>query len=196
MSKEPQKLGAQPVRTPGPGRDARPVSRPARLATVIGNRAMQRLAAGAAPAGLAGRTRILQRDTPKSDATDPKTGWWVKFEGSHSALGDWLPLGDFSLDKGTEADEVTGFVDILLASPKGLKLGAAFDTSEHLTLLIEQRSPDSKPIRQPPQQVVITSLEIKTTMDVEERGGVKRTSNPRTRIRVGLRYLGTPTVSH
>src|SRR6201996_3012806 len=105
MSRDVQRVGSEPVRTPGPGRDPRSISRPTRLATVIGNRAMQRLAAGAAPAALPGRTRTLQRDTPKDetlkdDSPDPKSGWWVKFQGSHSPLGGWLPLGGFSFGKG------------------------------------------------------------------------------------------------
>src|SRR5690349_110565 len=98
MSRDVQRLGSGPVDRPVPARDGRTVSRPARLATAIGNRAMQRIAAGAVPASLPGGVRALQRDTPKDDKAkeaqaDPKSGWWVKFKGSHLDVGDWLPLG-------------------------------------------------------------------------------------------------------
>jgi hypothetical protein len=117
----------------------------------------------------------------------------VKFKGSHSDLGDWLPLGDFSLGKGTDTDDVTGFVDILVPSPKGLRLGRAFDDSEHLTLLIEQRSHDERPIRQPPQEVVITSLQWSTSKS-KDSGGQDRLDT-RVRIHVGLKIVGAPSES-
>jgi hypothetical protein len=59
-----------------------------RLATQIGNRAMQRIAIGEIPAGLSMGVRALQRDTPRDAKRDPRAGMWVKFQGSRSSHGE------------------------------------------------------------------------------------------------------------
>jgi hypothetical protein len=128
------------------------------LASRIGNRAMQRIAAGETPAGLSAGARALQRDSAQDGKPDPKAGFWVKFKGDRSSHGDWLPLGNFALTPEKGANESTAFLDVLVDSPKGLHLGEALDAEEHLTLLIEERQHQGAPLRQTIRDAVITSV--------------------------------------
>ncbi len=158
-----------------------------RLATRVGNRAMARIAVGEIPAGLSAGTRALQRDTLKDAKPDPKAGMWVKFQGSRSS--DWFPLGNFSLTKTKGSDESTAFVDVLVDSPKGLHLGAAFDAQEHLTVLMEEREHQGSPRRQTLRDAVITSVSVTDEVNptgVDPTGTYDLTTKRRV-VRVGLR---------
>jgi hypothetical protein len=169
-------------------------SRHTRLATAIGNRAMQRIAAGETPAGLPAAARALQRDTPKDAEPDPDSGmWFIKFQGSRSSHGDWLPLGNFSLNTTKGSDDGGPFIDVLVASPKGLHLGEALDSEEHLTVVMEQRQHHGSPIRQTIRDAVITS--VSETDEVITTGmnpsGTQDLTTKRRVLRVGLRLADT-----
>lgn len=193
------------VRRFGPGSD-RPsapsagarTARQVALASRIGNRAMQRVAAGDLPAGLSTGARALQRDTPTDDKPDPKSGWWVKFEGSHSAHGDWLPLGNFAMEITKGTHEGDAFVDVYVDSPKGLHLGEALDAEEHITVLVEQRAHDQAPIRETVRNAVITS--IARTDEVIPTGvdpsGTYELTKKRRVIRVGLQLTDATFSRH
>jgi hypothetical protein len=168
------------------------------LATRIGNRAMQRIAIGETPAGLSACARALQRDTPKDAKPDPKAGMWVKFQGSRSSHGDWLPLGNFSLTWTKGSDESNAFVDVLVDSPKGLHLGEALDTEERITVLMEERQHQGSPHRQTIRDAVITS--VSETDEVIPTGidpsGTYELTTKRRVIRVTLRLTETAPPSH
>jgi hypothetical protein len=159
---------------------------------------MQRLALGETPAGLSVGARALQRDTATDAKPDPKAGMWVKFQGSHSSHGDWLPLGNFSLTQTKGSDESSAFIDILVDSPKGLHLGEALDAEEHLTVLMEEREHQASPRRQTIKDAVITSVSV--TDEVIPTGvdpsGTYELTKKRHVVRVGLRLGDTARPSH
>lgn len=193
MSRRAQTLGPESDRTSAPARDPRSPTRHMGLATRIGNRAMQRIAIGEIPAGLSMGVRALQRDTPRDAKRDPKAGMWVKFQGSRSSHGDWLPLGNFSLTRTKGSDESSAFVDVLVDTPKGLHLGEALDAEEHLTVLIEEREHQGSPHRQTIRDAVITS--VSETDEVIPTGidpsGTYDLTTKRRVIRVALRLADT-----
>jgi len=198
MSKRAQGLGPESNRTSSPTRDPRSPTRHKQLATRIGNRAMQRIAAGETPSGLSTGARALQRDTPKDAKPDPKAGMWVKFQGSRSSHGDWLPLGNFSLTTTKGSGESSAFVDVLVNSPKGLHLGEALDAEEHITVLMEERQHQDSPHRQTIRDAVITSVSetdeaIPTGLDPS---GTYELTTKRRVIRVGLQLADTAPPSN
>lgn len=197
MAPRVQRFGSDSGRPSAPSAGARS-ARQAALASRIGNRGMQRLAVGDLPAGLSTGARALQRDTPTDDKPDPKSGWWIKFEGSHSSHGDWLPLGEFSLEVTKGVDEGKAFVDVYVDSPKGLHLGEALDAEEHITLLVEQRAHDQSPIRSTVRNAVITS--VAKTDEVIPTGvdpsGTYDLTKKRRVIRVGLQLTDASFSRH
>jgi hypothetical protein len=181
-----------------PARNPRSPARQVQLASRIGNRAMQRIAAGQTPAGLSAGARALQRDTPKDAKPDPKAGFWIKFQGSRSSHGDWLPLGNFALTPIKGGDESSAFVDVLVDSPKGLHLGEALDAEEPLSLLIEERQHQGAPLRQTIRDVVITS--VAETGEIIPIGidpsGTQELTEKRRVIRVEFRLSDTAQPRH
>jgi len=196
MSRHAQTLGPESARTAAPGRGSRSPARQAVLASRIGNRAMARLAVGQIPAGLTGGVQALQRDTGTDDKPDPKSGLWGQFQGKRSS--DWVPLGNFSLPRTQGGDDDNAFIDILVDSPKGLHLGEALDNQEPITVVIEERQPHGKPLRQTLRRAVITSVSVTHEVNPThpDPTGTYDQTTKRHVVRVGLRLNDSAPSGH
>jgi hypothetical protein len=157
---------------------------------------MARLAVGQIPDALSGGARALQRDTPKDEKPDPKSGMWVKFQGKRSS--GWVPLADFSVPMTKHSDEDNAYIDILADSPKGLHLGEALDNQEHMTVLIEERQAHGPSHRQSLTDVVITSVSVTSEVNPThpDPTGTYDITTKRHVIRVGLGLSDTSLSRH
>jgi hypothetical protein len=94
------------------------------LATTIGNR---------------GVVRLMRDPVDKQPQAAKLKGTWIKFAGKGGSHGDWIRLGDYGVgDPGEDQDFKASF-DLQVESSKALRLGAALDSGELLTVMLEDR---------------------------------------------------------
>lgn len=144
------------------------------LATTIGNK---------------GVVRLMRDPVDKQPPTAHLAGTWIKFAGKGGGHGDWIKVGDFAYgDPGADEDSKASF-DLQVESSKALRLGAALDSGELLTVMLEERDDKghSRPgSRRELLEATITSVAaaVYKPPDDQDRSHWRRV------IRVELTYKG------
>lgn len=144
------------------------------LATTIGNK---------------GVVRLMRDPVDKQPQAAQLSGTWIKFVGKGGSHGDWVKVVAFGYGEEGEDQDSKGWFDLPVESRKALRLGAALDSGELLTVMLEERdqkghaSPRSRRELLEATVTSVAAVVAKSPDDADRSHG-------RNVVRVNLTYKG------